>query len=149
MSDIVINTLSFLGATDIENREQITWVGPTTEQQFNTLQFKSEKPITWAIYQKTEKQIVPTIRDIQMSAAKDIYTQACLRALKQSDYLMEDSVFSTLENGQDWITYRNLLQTSPDTMNYKSLLLTETQLDFQKCVAPPPPPILKKSAGKP
>lgn len=138
MSSIVLYTLHCLGAIDIQNAP---YVHPITEEQFKTIQFKSLTPITWDIYINAEKNAIPRLQEKQKKGAKELCKHTCLRALKESEYIIADPY---LENIEEWITYRNLLTTLPDSIDYDSLRIDETQFDFKKCMAPPPPPVKKK-----
>ena len=76
---------------------------PTTEDEFNLLEYESPVPITWEQYQQAYPEVEQT------------FGLRCLRAnrnrlLSKTDWVMTVDSFQTLENKNEWVVYRQALR---------------------------------------
>lgn len=76
---------------------------PTTQEEFNLLEYQSSVPITWEQYQKAYPEV------------EQVFGLRCLRAhrnrlLAKTDWVMTVDSFQTLENKNEWVAYRQALR---------------------------------------
>jgi hypothetical protein len=143
MLTVAVHVLEALGATDFYNPMNISLDDPTNEDEFKLIRFKSPRPVTWQMYQEKEPEVIQKVRAQMITYAKKQIEERCLKALQDSDYLMLTDNFSLLVNGDDWIAYRRMLRSLPETLDYTTLFFAPLQIDIQNALPQPPPKIRK------
>lgn len=134
LSRAAIKTLVVFGVNNVSydtfNKD------PKTEEEFNLLTFSNaNQSLTWAAFQEEyakskEKVAVNDIRNYRS------------RLLQKSDWIVQPDVIHTIQNIQEWLTYRQQLRDLPETMT-EYVWLTDDILNFQAMNIPKPPPVIR------
>jgi hypothetical protein len=96
--------LHVLGATQVFKVNEVE--DPSTEEEFNLLQYESPVPITWQQYQEKYSEIERYFGIRYLRVQRD-------RLLKKTDWIMTVDNFQTLANKDEWISYRQMLRDLP------------------------------------
>ncbi len=128
-------TLYFLGATMVYN--QATTNDPTTEEEFQLLQYDAPRKYTWEEYQAA----IEPAKERKASSLLRMYRNGLLQ---QSDYIMTVDFSEKLSNIDEWKVYRQALRDYTNTpFTYVWLELYE-KLDFLQMNFPQKPQLIYK-----
>ena len=101
------DVLIYLGANKTLNTNDI--YDPTTEEEFQKLEFTSPTPITWADYQTALPLVQAKVAIKQIRIYRD-------KLLAKSDWIMTYDNIESLANKDDWISYRQALRDAPENI---------------------------------
>lgn len=93
-----------LGATQVFKVNEME--DPSTEEEFNLLQYESPVQITWQQYREKYPEIEKRIGIQSLRLHRNTL-------LAKSDWVMTVDSFQTLANKNEWIAYRQLLRDLP------------------------------------
>jgi hypothetical protein len=136
MYEFAVRILHSLGASLVRMKDTDT--DPETEEQFLTIDYESETPITWEQYLATKPVIMNTQGKRQLRKYRDT-------KLKESDWIMTTDNYNSIENIQEWITYRQNLRDLPDTVT--EYIWNGSTLDISKLNIPQAPQIIRKKTA--
>ena len=119
-----------LGANEVPMNQ----TDPQTEEEFQSLQYTSPTPITWADYQAKYSVVLQTTALRQLRAERN-------RRIANTDWIMTVDNAETLANKNDWVVYRQTLRDLPE--NHPAFVWKGPQLDFSKMNMPVEPPIIR------
>jgi hypothetical protein len=111
---------------------------PTTEEEFLKLQYDGPHIITWEQYLS------------KIVTVKQKYGLQYLRGLRnnllqETDWLMTVDNFQTLENQEEWISYRQQLRDLPDRITNYVWKSFPNELDTEQMNFPKKPEIKRKT----
>lgn len=101
---IAHKVLHELGATQVFKVTEVE--DPSTEEEFNLLQYESPVPITWQQYQEKYPELEQKFGMKYIRAHRD-------RLLKNTDWIMTVDSFQILANKDEWVAYRQSLRDLP------------------------------------
>jgi hypothetical protein len=123
-----------LGATEIncDNTPE-----PTNEEEFKKLSYISPKPISWNSYLAMKPSVIDSRGVNKLKMQRDVL-------LSDTDWIMTVDNVNTIQNIDDWTSYRQTLRDAPTI--YKNYIWTSTgSLDLKAMGLPDKPPIIRKS----
>ncbi len=128
--------LHYLGATVVRIVDDIK--DPETEQEFLSIEYESPVKYTWEQYQAVKPIVQKTRGQKQIRAHRDTLLKAC-------DWIMTTDNYNSIENIQEWITYRQNLRDLPDTVT--EYIWNGSTLDISKMHIPQAPQIIRKKTS--
>lgn len=111
-------------------------VEPTNEQEFQRLEFQSDSPITWEMYQakRDEYQLERGLKQIR---------QKRNTLLQESDWVTIPVTWDRLQNKTEWETYRQDLRDLPEKVSLSDFFWTGLhRLDFSRIPFPTKPNVV-------
>lgn len=110
---------------------------PTTEEEFASIQYVSDKKITWNEY-------LQAIDAVKIKYGMKVIRNEREKLLKESDWIMTVDNIDTLENKDEWIKYRQILRDSPELFTNYIWISFPNKLDLNAMGFPNKPNIIRK-----
>ena len=110
---------------------------PTNEEEFKKLKYTAPKPITWSAYLSMKPSLIDSRGVNKLKMQRDVL-------LSDTDWIMTVDNVNTIQNIDDWTSYRKTLRDAPTI--YTNYIWTSTgTLDLKAMGLPDKPPIIRKS----
>jgi hypothetical protein len=134
MIEFAVAILHFLGATTV-HIDFMEATDPTTEEEFNQLNYEPPNTITWSQYQDAKETVKQQIGKAQIRRVRD-------PLLKNTDWIMSYDNAMSLENLDEWMQYRQALRDMTST--YTTFVFNGGNVDVSQIQFPMKPEIRRK-----
>ena len=114
---------------------------PTSEAEFKKLEFTSDTPITWPMYQAAFEKVKSDRKDKQLRAYRD-------KLLQESDWVTNPVNWDTIQNKDEWLVYRQTLRDLPANVKEVSWDWM-LRVDFTKLTLPQKPKLIRIQSPMP
>ena len=134
MIEFAVAILHFLGAS-IVHIDFMEATDPTTEEEFNQLNYEPPNTITWSQYQDAKETVKNQIGMAQIRKLRE-------PLLLSTDWIMTYDNAMSLENLEEWIQYRQALRDMT-SLTY-TFIFNGGSVDTSQIQFPVKPPIRRK-----
>jgi hypothetical protein len=128
--------LHYLGATVVRIADGVR--DPETEQEFLAIEYESNTRYTWEQYQAAKSTVLQTRGGKLIRAYRD-------KLLRETDWIMTTDNVATIENIQEWVSYRQALRDLPETLT--EYIWIQNDLDYSRLNILQKPTIQRKKTA--
>ncbi len=126
------HALRNLGATEVYALKPMN--DPTTEEEFQAMEYDSPNPISWQDY-------LVAVEAVKQQMGIEKIRLYRTKRLTETDWIMTTDNTNSIQNIQEWIMYRQTLRDLP--ANPPVFVWKDGELDLPNMTLPQQPPIIR------
>lgn len=132
------HALYSLGATQVYALKPVN--DPTTEEEFQAMEYDSPNPISWQDYLIAEAAVKQRIGVEKIRIYRN-------KQLTETDWIMTTDNTNSIQNIQEWVIYRQSLRDLPS--NPPTFVWKDGELDISQMILPQRPQIIRPPSQQP